>query len=595
MALVLCIGASACTRDTRSQPTSESNAGADVKSGSAQQGLEAGPGPGPPSGDWFIDATSASGLDFVHDNGMTGHFYFPENMAPGVGLFDYDNDGDLDVYFPQGVRLGPGAGAVAPGGGQGDRLFRNDLTMQPDGSRTLHFTDVTVTAGIISRGYGMGVAAGDIDNDGWVDLYVTRFGPNQLFRNNGNGTFTDITAQSSTGDPSWSVSAAFFDYDRDGRLDLYVGNYLRYTIETDHACSSPGGVRDYCPPAAYPAAPDRLYHNEGHGRFRDVTSKSGLAGAYGPALGVTTADFDGDGWIDLYVANDGAENQLWINRRDGTFENRALLSGVALDVNGKAKASMGVDAGDADNDGDEDLFMTTLTAEGMNFFVNDGTGRFDDRSTASGLAPATLPYTGFGAAWIDADNDGLLDILSVNGTIIAIESQLRARDPFPRRQPRRLYRNLGGGRFEDISDRAGSVFASVDAGRGAAFGDIDNDGDIDLVTGNAAGPARLLLNAVGQRAHWIGLRLVGMPVGAPRVRDMPGARVELVRDGLPTLVRRARADGSYASANDPRVLAGLGSSRVVPRVRVRWPDGAVEEWRSVPVDRWSTLVQGMPQ
>jgi hypothetical protein len=551
-----------------------------------------------PADDWFVDATAATGLDFEHSNGMTGGYYFPEDMAPGVGLLDYDGDGDLDVYFVQGESLGPPQAPTSPSSTSqrhsGDRLFRNDLEVHPDGTRTLRFTDVTEASGIVSHGYGMGVATGDFDNDGWVDVYVTRFGPNQLFHNNGNGTFSDVSARSGTADPSWSVPAAFVDIDRDGWLDLFVGNYLRYSVAADKPCSSAGGVRDYCPPAAYPAAPNRLYRNEHNGRFSDITARAGLAGALGPALGVTTADFDGDGWIDLYVANDGAENELWINQHDGTFANRALISGAALNADGKAKASMGVDAGDADNDGDEDLFMTTLTSEGFNFFVNDGTGRFDDRSLASGLAPASLPYTGFGAAWIDVDNDGLVDLVAVNGTIIAVDEQVRAHVAFPHRQSRRFFRNLGGGRFEDASSRGGAAFEALDAGRGAAFGDIDNDGDTDIVVANAAGPARLLLNTIGNRSHWLGLRVISTASlgGVTRGRDMLGARIEIVRPGLPTLTRRARADGSYASANDPRVLAGLGASMVAPRVSVRWPDGRIETWENMPIDRWSTLVQG---
>ena len=561
-------------------------------------------GTGPPGGDaeWFVDATAATSLDFVHFNGMTGGYYFPENMAPGVGLLDYDNDGDLDVYFVQGEILAPGKTAadalVPPRGLQppGDRLFRNDLQVRPDGTRELRFTDVTAVSGIVSRGYGMGVAAGDIDNDGWVDLYVTRFGPNQMFRNNRDGTFSDVSTRSGTADPSWSVSAAFVDVDRDGWLDLYVGNYLRYTVATDKPCVSAAGIRDYCPPAAYDAAPPRLYRNERNGTFADITGRAGLSGEYGPALGVTTADVDNDGWADIYVANDGAENQLWINRHNGTFVNRGLIAGAALNADGKAKASMGVDAGDADNDGDDDLFMTTLTSEGINFFVNDGTGSFEDRSTPSGLAPASLPFTGFGAAWIDADNDSLLDVVTANGTIIAIDAQLRAKDPFPRRQRRQLFRNLGGARFEDVSDQAGAAFAGLDAGRGAAFGDVDNDGRMDVIVGNVAGPARLLLNVRNRDAHWLGLRLAGAAGSqAGPGRDMLGARVEVLRSGQPTLWRRARADGSYASANDPRVLVGLGASPLAPRVRVRWPDGDVEEWSSLPIDRWSTLVEGTGQ
>ena len=254
----------------------------------------------------------------------------------------------------------------------------------------------------------MGVAAGDFNNDGCVDLYLTNFGSAQMFRNNCDGTFTDVTKQSGTDNPGWSVSAAFVDFDRDGWLDLYVGNYLRYSLDGQHiACTSSSGAPDYCTPKSYQPLPDRLYRNQHDGTFADVSARAGIAREFGPALGIATADFNGDGWIDIYVANDGKDNQLWINQRNGTFTNTALLSGAALTAEGKAEASMGVDAGDFDNDGDEDLFMTELTGEGANLYVNDGTGTFDDRSMRSGLGAATLPYTGFGTAWFDVDNDGL--------------------------------------------------------------------------------------------------------------------------------------------------------------------------------------------
>jgi hypothetical protein len=543
----------------------------------------------PPPGEWFTDEAKASGLDFVHFNGMTGKFYQPEIMAPGVALFDYDNDGDLDVYLVQGQSLGNGTPLLPlPGGGLGDRLYRNDLDVKPDGTRVLHFTDVTAESGIRPRGYGMGVAAGDIDNDGFVDLYLTGFGRNQLFHNNGNGTFTDVSDASGTGDAaSWGVSATFVDYDRDGRQDLFVGNYLNYTLKTHTPCFGPSGAPDYCRPEVYGAQPSRLYHNDGNGHFTDVTIRSGVAAAFGPALGVIATDLNGDGWPDLFVTNDEQENQLWINRHDGTFTNTALAAGVALGASGERKANMGVDAGDFDADGDDDLFVTELVSQGSSLWVNDGTGTFEEQSARLGVRGPTLPFTGFGASWFDVDNDGWLDVLAVNGDVNqSVQSPSRKDDPFPLGQRKLLLRNTGG-RFEDVSARAGQVFDLVEAGRGAAFGDIDNDGDTDVLVGNGAGPVRLLINHVGERQHWLGLRLADS-AGHTAV----GARVEVVRPGTPTLWRRAHTDGSYASANDPRVLAGLGTSTTKPSVRVHWPDGTVGEWHDVAIDRYTTLTMG---
>jgi hypothetical protein len=440
----------------------------------------------------------------------------------------------------------------------------------------------------------MGVAAGDFNNDGWVDLYLTKFGPNQMFRNNGNGTFTDVSKESGTNDDSWSVSASFVDFDRDGWLYLYVGKYLRYSLDTHTDCFSSSGALDYCTPKSYQALPGRLYHNQRNGTFADVTARSRVASEFGPALGVTTADFDGDGWIDIYVANDGKENQLWINQRNGTFRNDALLAGAALPVDGKAEGSMGVDAGDFDNDGDEDLFMTELTFEGSNLYVNDGSGSFEDRSAHSELGPRSIAFTGFGTSWFDFDNDGWLDLLTVNGDVQTIQALAQAKDPFPLHQRKQLFRNLGNGRFEDVGDRAGAVFKLSEVGRGAAFGDIDNDGDLDVLVGNNNGPTRLLINTIGSRKHWVGLRLVGESSDPPgqQNRDMLGARVGIVLKDGSTRWRRVRSDGSYGSANDPRVLIGLGDVTDAPRVRVRWPDGRTEEWPQVPVDRWTTLRQG---
>ncbi len=535
--------------------------------------------------DWFVDATADAGITFVHFNGMSGAYYFPEVMPPGVGLLDADNDGDLDLFLVQGQRLGTGTTLIPPTGSPTSLLLRNDLEVSADGSRRVHFTDVTAGSGLVTTSYAMGVAAGDINNDGWTDLYVTAFGRNQMFRNNGHGTFTDISAQSGTDSQGFSVSAAFVDYDRDGWLDLYVGNYVNYHLDADQRCANLAGVRTYCPPQVYAAQPDRLYRNRGDGTFVDVTARALPGGGLGRALGVSTADFDGDGWMDIYVANDGSENILWMNQRNGTFRNTALLAGVAVTAEGQSEASMGVDAGDFDNDGDDDLVMTELNGEGTNLFVNTGRGVFEDRGARSALGPLTLPFTGFGTAWTDFDNDGWLDVLSVNGRVQAAEGG--AGGPFRLEQRKLLFRNLTDGRFDEVSARAGAAFQVADVGRGAAFGDVDNDGDQDVVIANDAGPTRLLINTVGNRNHFVGLQLKGNR----EKRDMLGARVEITRADGRVLMRRARSDGSYASANDPRVLVGLGSSTGVPRVRVRWPNGQVDDWADVPADRWSTLTQ----
>ena len=522
---------------------------------------------------------------------MSGEFYYPEIMPPGVALFDFDNDGDLDVLVIQGRMLGdrPISAATYPPAdpsGPGVRLYRNDLAVGAGGAPTLRFTDVTARSGIDAHGYSMGVAAGDYNNDGCIDIYVTALASGQLFRNNCDGTFTDVTRASRTGSSGWSVSAAFVDYDRDGWLDLFVGHYLNYRLEANIRCFGLAGGPDYCPPHVYTPQPSRLYHNNRDGTFSDVTADAGLAAEFGPALGVATADYNGDGWMDIYVANDGQPNQLWINQRNGTFKNTALLAGAALGAQGEAKSSMGVDAGDFDNDGDEDVIVTELTGQGVDLYVNDGAGNFEEQSARAGLRQPTLPFTGFGAGWFDADNDGWLDLLAVNGAVTQNVEAAARRQPFSLQQRKQLFRNTGAGRFEDITGRAGPAFQIAEVGRGAAFGDIDNDGDVDVVVANDSGPLRLLINNVGQRRHWIGLRLVGGR------RDVLGARVTVVRPGGSRIVRRARSDGSYASASDPRVLVGLGASAARPLVRVRWPDGRDEEWRDLEIDRYTTLEEG---
>jgi hypothetical protein len=540
----------------------------------------------------FTDRAKDSGIDFVHFNGMSGAHFYPEVMGSGVALFDYDNDGDLDIFLVQGATLGPnrepGPGRVQPQMPLRGRLYRNDSIRHADGSCTLKFVDVTEESGIKAYGYGMGVAAADFNNDGWVDLYITNFGHNQMWRNNGNGTFTDVTAESGTDVPGWSCSAAFVDYDRDGWLDLFVGNYVDFRFTNQKKCLAPSGAEDYCGPLAFSPLPNRLFRNRRDGTFEDVSVRSGIGNEFNGALGVVCADFNGDGWTDLYVANDMRPNQLWINQRDGTFKNEALVAGCALNRDGGPQSSMGVEAGDLLGRGFEDLVVTNLNGQYADVYANNGKGWFEDRSYETGIASATHRSTGFGLGMFDYDNDGWLDLLMVNGSVTLIEEQARKGSPYPLGQFNLLFHNDGKGQFENVTDRAGAAFSVLEVGRGAAFGDIDNDGDIDVVVINNNGPARLLVNNVGHRKPWIGFRMVGEKYN----RDMLGTRVAVFRRNAPTLWRRVHSDGSYCSSSDPRILFGLGAAAEITKVQAHWVSGRVEEWTSLPLGKYTTLREG---
>ncbi len=531
----------------------------------------------------FVDRAAESGLDFVHFNGMSGELYFLETMGSGGALVDYDNDGDLDVYLVQGAMLGPGktlADAIVPPVGPtppSDRLFRNDS----EGGE-LVFVDVTERSGIEATGYGMGVAAGDYDADGWVDLYLTNFGSNQLLRNRGDGTFEDTTMRAGVDDVRWTVPAAFVDYDRDGLLDLFLANYVDFTFSRRVHCSLPTGAPDYCAPLSYRPVPDRLLRNRGDGTFEDATRRSGIDSAFGNGLGVVTADFDGDGWIDVYVANDMMPNQMWINQGDGTFRDDGLIAGSAVNAEGQPEASMGVVVGDVDADGDLDLFMTHLQGETNTLYLSDGQGGFTDETRRSGLGQASWTATSFGTAWIDIENDGWLDLIVVNGAVSTIEALVRAGDPYPLHQPNQLFRNLGAGRFEEISAATGELFGLSEVSRGVALGDVDNDGDSDVLLANNAGPARLLINQRGQDAAWLGVRLL-----AGSGSDALGARVTVARAAGTDLERRVQVDGSYASSSDPRVLVGLGREPTVDRLELVWPDGRRRRWIDPELGRYA--------
>ncbi len=538
----------------------------------------------------FREGAEEVGLKFHHFTGATGEYYMPEIMGAGVALFDYDNDGDLDVYLVQGTMLDPTrtmAQSLFPppaGWKPGNRLFRNELSE----TGKLKFTDVTEQAGVGHVGFGMGVAVGDYDNDSFQDLYVTNFGHNVLYHNNGDGTFTDVTREAGVDDASWSTSAAWVDYDRDGYLDLYVANYLDFTVKGNKRCYAPTGEIDYCTPKLYHPVPDRLFRNLRNGKFEDVTEQAGIGSALGPGLGVACADFNGDGWMDIYVANDGAANLLWLNQGNGTFKEVGLISGTAYSGDGIPKAGMGVTAGDFENDGDEDILVTNLTREGCNLFRNDGQGNFDDVTAELGLLQATFPYTGFGTQWFDYDNDGWLDFFMANGAVTRMES-LRG-SPYPFHQINQLFHNEGKGkRFRETTAIAGPAFALSEVSRGAAFGDIDNDGDIDIVVANNNGLVRLLLNETNSRGrfHWLEVRLEATNGN----RFGIGARVEVQQRGR-KLLRRVHTDSSYLSANDVRAHFGLGQSPDVEAVVVTWPNGSREVWDRIQVDRILTLRQG---
>jgi len=547
----------------------------------------------PSSSSIFKEVAEEVGLRFQHYNGMTGKFFLPEIMGSGAALFDFDNDGDLDVFIVQGNVLEPDSkpgdtlfrwrGSESPRG----RLFRNDLVVAKDGSRTLKFTDVTEKSAIVATGYGMGVAVGDINNDGRPDLYLTNLGHNQMYLNKGDGTFVDVTKRTETDDERWSTSASFFDYDQDGWLDLMVLNYADFSVTKSPTCYAATTARDYCTPKVFRAPGNRLFHNKGDGTFEDMTAAAGVDKEFGHGLGVVTADFDGDGWVDIYVANDGDPNQLWINRKNGTFKNEALLAGAAVNRDGKAEAGMGVDAGDLDANETEDIFVTHLMDETNTLFMNLGKALFEDRTREAGLGMPGHRFTGFGTLFFDYDNDGWLDLLVANGAVQLLPELMRRGDPYPLGQPNQLFHNTGS-TFVEVSRQAGEAFQLLEVSRGAAFGDVDNDEDTDALITNNNGPARLLLNQVGSRNHWLGLRLIGKDAQ----RDMLGAQVGIVISKNRTLWRRVRTDGSYLSANDPRVVAGLGNAVQVEAVRVRWPDGAVDELKDPRVDQYITLKEG---
>jgi hypothetical protein len=560
-------------QSTRTVPASHS-AGAAPK---AQTGAEAKPEPAIQ----FENTQKTSRIKFALRNSVSPQRFTIETMVGGVALFDYNNDGLLDIYFTNGASI-PAMDKTDPS--YWNRLFRNN----GDGT----FTDVTESAGLKGKCYSMGVAAADFDNDGFTDLYVTGYNCNQLFRNNGDGTFTDVTEKAGvsgiipkTG-KAWSVAAGWFDYNNDGLLDLFVVNYLNYNLKTASLCVEQGRPA-YCSPVDFLGTPNILYRNNGDGTFTDVSEQSHIAQLVGKGMGLAFADYDGDGFTDIFVSNDTFQNYLLHNNGDGTFSEVGILAGVAYDAFGDAVAGMGVDFKDIDNDGKPDIFETAMFGEGFPLYKNLGKGQFDDVSGAAGLAGGTSRLTAWGAGIFDFDNDGWKDLFSADADILD-NSAVLAHRPFA--LPDGIFRNKGNFTFENLSSVAGPTFAVAAPHRGAAFGDLNNDGKIDAVVSVLNGPPEVMMNRTNNRNHWILVKLVG---------------VKSNRDGLGAVVKITTAAGSqsnqattalgYNSSSDKRVNFGLGAASSIDRMEIAWPSGIKQVLTNVKADQVLTVTESVTQ
>jgi hypothetical protein len=522
----------------------------------------------------FEDATEKTGIAFEHFSGATGEKYLPETLGSGVCAFDFDDDGWTDLYFVNGAPLPPGGAPSGPA----NVLYRN----RGDGT----FEDVTARSGTGDTGYGIGCAAGDFDADGFPDLYVANFGPNVLYRNRGDGTFEDVSGSSGTGDPSFSTGATFLDADGDGDLDLFVLNYMVYRLEENKYCGEVRpGFRAYCGPDVYPGAPDRLYRNEGAGRFRDVTSEAGVEGPDGRGLGVVAFDPDDDRDADLYVANDGMANFFFRNEGGGRFREVGLLTGTALGDEGTAQAGMGVDFADYDADGRMDLFVANLTFQPSALYRNAGDGTFDERSFPAGVAGPTQLMTGYGCGFFDFDNDGWIDLYEANGHMMDNVELYHDNITFP--EPGQIFRNRGDGTFEDVGGRVAPAFAEPRVGRGSALLDFDRDGNLDLVLVAAGAKARLFRNRGSPGSHHLDVLLRG----AGANREGIGAKVRVAAGGR-IQVQEAKGASGYASQSERTIHFGLGPATAVEWLEIRWASGVVDRIVSPPVDGVVQVAEG---
>jgi enediyne biosynthesis protein E4 len=558
LAIVPLLGAISCSRQPASAPIASSAQSAPPRR----------------TEPWFEEVSAEAGVHFRMETGhRPGQYLMPEIKGGGLGLLDYDRDGLLDIFCVQAGSLYPDATNHPT-----HKLFHN--------LGDWRFDDVTESAGVGGHGtYGMGCACGDYDGDGYTDLYVTALGGNTLYRNNGNGTFTDVTAEAGVANGAWSMSAAFFDYDGDGRLDLVMANYVKWSRQGELNCFAQGGVPDYCSPLNYQApSMITLFHNLGDGRFEDVTLAAGLDQAYGYGLGIVCADFNEDGRPDIFVANDATPNQLWINQGNGTFRDEAVLRGCAVNGVGMCEAGMGIAVADLFGRGQFDLFVTHLIGEANRFFYNRTNGFFTDLVTPKGPGVASWSSTSFGTGFFDFDNDGVLDLYVANGRVKRGVTDVDPANIYA--EPNNLLRGLGQGEFEELFPQGGTEPPLIAASRGVAFGDLDNDGGIDIVVAVRDGPTRVLRNRVGHRQNWVKFQLRNR-AGCQAIGALANLEVQGKR-----FWQQVQPNQSYCSSNDPRLHFGLGTATAADRLRIRWPEGQEEVFGPFSADRIYELHQG---
>jgi hypothetical protein len=524
----------------------------------------------------FPDVTQRAGIHFVHNNGAFGKKYLPETMGPGVAFIDYDNDGWPDIFLVNGTDW--------PGHGQKrstPKLYHNNH----DGT----FTDVTHKAGLDVEMFGMGVAVGDYDNDGYDDLFVTAYGQNRLFHNNGNGTFTDVTQKVGLQGPKeFSTSAAWVDYDKDGYLDLVVANYVQWTPETDLYCTLDGKAKSYCTPESYKGSAVRLWHNRGNGTFEDATQKAGLGDVTSKTLGVAVLDYDNDGWPDLLFSNDTQPNKLYRNNGNGTFSEKAVVAGVAFSEDGVARAGMGVDAADYDHSGYTSVLITNFSNQMISLYHNEGKGLFVDEAPRSEIGRASLLTLGFGCFFFDYDLDGWPDVLIANGHVDDDIQKVQANVSYAERP--HLFRNIGKGKFAEVTQSMGATFASPRVGRGAAYADINNDGRLDLLLSTNGGPAYLFRNeasSVAAANHSLRVKLIGTKSN----RDGIGATVKLTAGGE-TQTQMLRSGSSYLSASELVLTFGVGPRDKTDSIEIRWPSGQADRLSSIPAGATISVTEG---
>jgi len=527
----------------------------------------------PPPAIVFTDVTSAAGIRFVHTNGAFGRKFLPETLGSGCLFLDFDNDGWQDILLIDATSW-PGR----PASMSHARLYRNN----GDGT----FSDVTAGSGLDVALYGMGGAAADYDNDGRVDVFITAVGGNRLFHNDGRGHFTDVTRRAGVGGAGFSTSALWFDFDNDGRLDLFVARYVDWSIDTDLFCTLDGKAKSYCTPESYRGQSASLYRNRGDGTFADVTQAAGLFDPKSKALGVTMLDVDGDGWMDLFVANDTQPNKLYRNRGNGTFTDVGVAAGVAFSEAGVARAGMGVDAADYDGSGRPSLLIGNFSNEMMALYHNEGGLLFIDDAATAGIGRPSLLTLTFACFFFDFDLDGRPDIFAANGHVADDINRVQPRVTYA--QPAHLFHNTGGGRFEEVTARVGAALARPIVGRGAAYADIDNDGDLDLLITENHGPARLLRNDGGSRGNALRVRLVGTTSN----RDGIGARVDVVLPGGATRWQLVKTGSSYCSQSEMPLTFGLGDVPRVAEIRVRWPGGRVETVNGASANQTVVIQEG---